>query len=183
MYRPIYLATLTWFILALVAGGTGLVDALPPLAVPLVLLTLVATLVLLLHYWPLLRAWADGLDLRALVALHLLRFVGFYFLYLHGQGRLPYDFAVPGGWGDIAVAALAIPLLLYPGRRALWAWNIFGLADILFVVATAGRLVLTQPDSMHALTVLPLSLLPTFLVPLIIVSHLFLFLRLRGRPA
>ncbi|NKB68394.1 MAG: hypothetical protein GKR89_15130 [Candidatus Latescibacteria bacterium] len=183
MHRPIYLAALTWFILALVAGGTGLIDALPPLAVPLVLWTLVATLLLLLNFWPLLRQWADGLDVRALVGLHVLRFVGFYFLYLHAQGRLPYAFAVPGGWGDIAVASLALPLLFFPGRRALWVWNIFGLVDILFVVATAGRLVLADPNSMHELTVLPLSLLPTFLVPLIIVSHLVLFWRLRRRSS
>jgi hypothetical protein len=35
---------------------------------------------------------------------------------------------------------------------------------------------------MRALTYLPLSLLPTFLVPLIIATHVMLFLRLRAKP-
>ena len=68
---------------------------------------------------PRFRAWLGGVDLRWLVAFHLTRFVGFYFLYLYARGQLPYDFAVPGGWGDIAVASLAIVLLLIgrPARR------------------------------------------------------------------
>jgi hypothetical protein len=99
----------------------------------------------------------------------------------------PYAFAVPGGWGDITVASLA-SLLLATGpprdgwrRSAYAAWNVLGLVDILFVVATAGRLVMSDPASMAALQRLPLSLLPTFLVPLIIASHVVLWTRL-ARP-
>ena len=42
------------------------------------------------------------LDLRLLVLYHLTRFVGVWFLVLYSRGELPYAFAVPGGWGDIA---------------------------------------------------------------------------------
>jgi hypothetical protein len=55
--------------------------------------------------------------------------------------------------------------------------------DILFVVATAARLALADPDSMQGLLHLPLSLLPTFLVPLIIASHVVLAIRLARVPA
>ncbi|MGH7535834.1 MAG: hypothetical protein ACREMG_09625, partial [Gemmatimonadales bacterium] len=95
---------------------------------------------------------------------------------------------VPGGWGDIVVAALALALLLSgpsttPRRRLAYiGWNGLGLVDILFVVATAARLALADPDSMGALLRLPLSLLPTFLVPLIIASHLLLAIRLARLP-
>src|SRR2546430_1058598 len=65
------------------------------------------------------------------------------------------------------------------GRRAAYIlWNVLGLADILFVVVTAARLGVTDPESMAALLRLPLSLLPTFLVPLIIASHMVLGVRL-----
>jgi hypothetical protein len=60
-------------------------------------------------------------------------------------------------------------------------WNAAGLLDILFVVATASRLALAEPASMSALLRLPLSLLPTFLVPIIIATHVMIFAWLR-RP-
>ena len=62
--------------------------------------------------------------------------------------------------------------------RAINIWNFIGLIDILMVVITAARLGLADPVSMRALTVLPLSLLPTFLVPLIIATHVVIFARL-----
>jgi hypothetical protein len=184
---PVLLVGLGWLLLALVLGAAGAVRALPPAAVPLVLLAL--TGLVLATAWGLasFRAWLAALDVRWLVALHLTRFVGAYFLYLYGQGQLPYAFAVPGGIGDIAVATLAAVLLVAgpprdARRRLAYAtWNVFGLADILFVVATGGRLVATAPESMAALTRLPLSLLPTFLVPLIIASHVVLGVRLARR--
>ena len=135
------------------------------------------------------RAWLFAIDGRWFLALHLTRFVGAYFLYLHGRGELPYAFAVPGGWGDIMVASLAAILLNagppHDGRRrwAYMVWNVVGLVDILFVVATAARLVVTDPGSMAALQRLPLSLLPAFLVPLIIASHVILGVRLARRSA
>lgn len=137
---------------------------------------------------PSFRVWLRALDVRWLVAIHLTRFVGFYFLYLYGRGQLPYDFAVPGGWGDIAVASVAILVLLLgpprgAGRRAAYiVWNVFGLVDILFVVVTAVRLGAADPGSMLALQRLPLILLPTFLVPLIIASHVVLAVQLTRSP-
>src|SRR5262249_45403860 len=65
--------------------------------------------------------------------------------------------------------------------RRLWlSWNTYGLLDILFVVVTAARTALHAPASMQALLRLPLCLLPTFVVPLILVSHVLLFVRLRA---
>ena len=61
---------------------------------------------------------------------------------------------------------------------AFLVWNIAGFADILFVVSTAARLGLAEPQSMKALTEFPLALLPTFLVPIIIATHLLIFFRL-----
>jgi hypothetical protein len=101
-------------------------------------------------------------------------------LYEHGQ--LPFAFAVLGGWGDIVVATLALVLLvLRPNSRAIYqVWNALGFADILFVVSTATRLALSDPASMATLLRFPWSLLPTFIVPLIIFTHVVIFLRLKG---
>jgi hypothetical protein len=129
------------------------------------------------------RSWVNSLDLRALVLLHVTRFVGIYFLILHQRGELPRAFAVPGGIGDIFIATFALPVALAPlepARRlsAIVIWNVVGLVDILMVILSAMRINLSTPGELRALTHLPLSLLPTFLVPLIIASHVILFARI-----
>jgi hypothetical protein len=140
--------------------------------------------------WPTLRGFVSTVDLRALVLFHLTRFVGFYFLVLHARGELPWAFAVPGGWGDNVVAATGLILILFVrpdrpgGRRAYLVWNVVGLLDILGVVLTAGRLAVGDPESMRALLELPLSLLLTFVVPIIIATHVWMLGRLvRARSA
>ena len=177
---------LLWLLTAVCLGASGRVATWRPPIPQIVLVGLTALVLVAVVALPRFRRWVRALDLRWLVALHLTRFVGIYFLVLYYRdGALPYAFAVPGGWGDILVATLALGLLAVSGsletRRALVGmWNALGLIDILFVVATASRLALANPDSMSALLRLPLSLLVTFLVPLIIASHVVVFWRIRG---
>lgn len=172
-----------WFILALAIGGSGRLASLRPPAPQLVLAGLTVLLIVLGRAVPDLRSWLQHLDPSVGIALHLTRFIGLYFLVLYRHGQLPYAFAVPGGIGDVVVATLAAGLLLATHgpawQRAASVWNILGLLDLLFVVVTAARLGLALPQSMAAMLRLPLSLLPTFLVPLLIASHLWLFGRLR----
>lgn len=186
--RPYVVAGLLWFLAALTLGASGRLALLRPPAPQLVLLGLTAALLLAGKTRPGFRVWLAGLDLRLIVAFHITRFVGAWFLVLYARGQLPYAFAVPGGWGDIGIASGALAfVLLVPdlATRRLWllGWNLAGMLDILYVVATAARLAFADPDSMLALLRLPLSLLPTFLVPLIIASHVLLFWRLGRRPA
>jgi hypothetical protein len=183
---------LGWFVAAAVFAATGRLARLEPPGPQFLLLLLTVALVVGGSTWPSFRLWLAGVNLRQIVALHLTRFVGIYFLVLYSRGELPYAFAVLGGWGDIVVAvgALGIVLLVpdLPARRGwIMAWNLVGLADILFVVATAARLAMADPASMQPLLKFPLGLLPTFLVPMIIASHVLLFRRLLpeavGAPA
>lgn len=172
-----------WFFAAVLAGKLLFLQRLPPFAVPGLVITLTAFLLLLYFYVAPLRAWADEFHLRRLVLLHVARFVGFAFLVLYQRGELPYAFAVPGGIGDIVVAAFALPIAfapLHPAtlRRAIRIWNMVGLVDISLVMLTAIRLNVADPAQMRALTELPLSLLPTLLVPLLIATHIVIFVRL-----
>ena len=129
------------------------------------------------------RVWALDIDLRWLVLFHLTRlFAGAYFLMLCRRGQLPCAFAGPAGWGDILVAVLALAVVSAMrteyAKTLLLTWNTVGLLDIIFVVFSALRFGLNDWRSMHALRELPLSLLPTFLVPLVIASHVLIFVRL-----
>src|SRR5271165_5238276 len=107
---------------------------------PKAILGVSAAMVLAIATMPGLRRWAFRVDMRRLVALHLVRFIGIYFLYLFTQEELPYRFAVIGGIGDIIVAALAVVIMLRtPSKPVLVAWNMLGLADIVGVAVTAAR--------------------------------------------
>ncbi|WP_367873310.1 hypothetical protein [Luteolibacter sp. Populi] len=175
-------ALVLWFTIFLVIGASGAVASLRPPLPQVVLAALVLILLAACAVSHSLRDWLKAIPLESLIALHLVRFVGVYFLWLHARGQLPFAFAIPAGWGDIAVATSASLLLLTrpQGRRAYLAWNALGMVDILFVVITAARLAIADPAPMAAMLKLPLSLLPTFVVPLVIFTHIVIFIRLLG---
>ena len=182
IFRPRTLVLILgiWLILALLLGGFGWVAALPPPLPQVVLLALVGALLFSYRRFPGFQQWILSVPISVLVSVHLVRFVGIYFLWLHEYRRLPFAFAVPGGWGDILTASFAVMLLILrpPGSKIYWIWNTFGFTDILFVVATAARVAFADPVPMAPLLQLPLSLLPTFAVPIIVFSHWILFIRL-----
>ena len=176
---------LVWLGAAIGVGGAGALVGLRPPWPQAILVSLTLLSLLLLYRVRPIHSWAMSVDPRVFVAFHLTRFVGIYFLVLYARGELPYEFAVIGGWGDIIVAVAAIPLILTgpstPRRRPFYlAWNVVGLVDILFVVATATRLALADPTSLAPLLRLPLSLLITFVVPIVIATHIWLFRRMRN---
>ena len=172
-----------WFCAAVAAGHFLWLQRLPPFGVPGVILGLTGLVLFAYFRTGAIRRAVDGLDMRTLVLLHLTRFVGLYFLVLYQRGELPRAFAVPAGFGDIVVATMALPVAFAPlpqaGRlRAIRIWNVVGLADMVMVMVAATRINLSDPAQLRALTYLPLSLVPTFLVPLILATPIILFVRI-----
>ena len=104
-------------------------------------------------------------------------------------------FAWLAGVGDMlaAIGAVFLGSALLQGRtvsrRRLLAWNTFGLLDfvIAVIVGTALRSVYLGGDiNTDAMALLPLSLVPTVIVPLYIITHLAIYLQLsekNGMPA
>lgn len=175
-----------WFVLAALVGASGRLLALPFPIPQLLILVLTAAALVIGFRVDAVRAWIDGLPLRAMAGVHSFRVVaGVWFLILASQGALSVVFAQRAGWGDIASGALAIGLLLSGNpsttehRRWYFLWNILGLTDFAVVLWTAAWIGGTgvQPGVQPLLT-LPLSLLPTFFVPALIASHVFIFRRL-----
>lgn len=176
-----------WIAAAVYAGHTLLLQRVPPVAIPAIVLLIATALLMAYLRLEILKTWIDALDLRRLVLLHAIRFVGVAFLVLYQRGDLPYAFAVPAGIGDIVVATAALSIAFAPltetsRRRACSIWNVVGLCDLVFVLVTAARLTAAAPESMRALAELPLSLLPTFLVPGLLATHAIIFIRLARTP-
>jgi hypothetical protein len=172
-----------WFGAAIAAGHFLWLQRIAPIGVQGIILGLTALVLLCYFRVGIVRAWVDSLDLRALVLLHVTRFVGIYFLVLYQRGELPRAFAVPAGFGDIIVATMVLPVVFAPlepeaRQRAIRIWNVVGFVDILLVIVAATRINLADPRQLQPLTHLPLSLLPTFLVPLIIATHVIIFSRI-----
>jgi hypothetical protein len=171
---------LSWLFVAVLIGYSGLLRntrlPMPALGVAITL-TLIAAIAVRRDY----RERALRAGVRPLVAVHLARFSGIYVLWLYNLGLLPRDFALSAGWGHIVVAVLAAIVLLAfrpdtkTGRTAILVWNLIGVLGVLFVFATAARMAGTDALVQSGFTSLPLSLLPTFLAPLIIVTHMLIF--------
>lgn len=175
-----------WALLAALLSLAGVFTFERRLLIPLSLVTAVSTLVVCHRRLPRFRAWVHALDLRVVLAFHVLRApIGAGFLLLEAQGKLSAAFARVAGFGDIAVGVAALALLATFGKGdrqkpslSLLLWNAFGLLDILVVVLQAQRLLLfVDPHGIMALAAFPGSMLPTFVVPLVITTHLLVFRR------
>jgi hypothetical protein len=175
-----------WFALAVLLGAGG-VFAPPPGGYPWpVLVAIAGPVTLFLIDQRFLRGvlfrGIHSLDRQVLVALQIWRVGGLFFLVEWARGHLPGGFALPAGVGDILVG-LSAPLVVArlargQGERAFAWWNALGLLDLV-VAVSAGVLhasgplgVLTGELPSDLVARYPLSVVPTFLVPLAIILHL-----------
>ncbi len=138
---------------------------------------------------------APEASLAVLMGLQLLRVVGFEFVVAGRGGLLPVLFAAPAGWGDALIGVTAPLVALAVARRVRgWreiavVWNIAGIADLanavfLGVTSSPGALQLFGGEPSTALmTCLPLSLIPTFGVPLAVLGHIAALRALRSTSA
>jgi hypothetical protein len=132
------------------------------------------------------RRFTLSLDPRVLTFIQSWRVLGLVFLLLEARGVLPAIFALPAGYGDIAIGitapAAALWLAVPRHRLGFIAWQVLGVADLILAVGlgTTARLLSPESTPMVALTVLPLSLIPTFLVPLFLIIHVILIAQARS---
>ena len=183
-----------WFVVAVLAGRAEVFEQgfdRPPLTV---LAAFAGPPVLFaIFYWlsPRIRAFALGLDLRLLTAVQAWRVLGLVFLALYSYGLLPGAFAWPAGVGDglVGVAtifALAGMLHGTPNwqRRVFWL-NIAGIVDFVgagvtgVLTSNSAIGVLRDASAGASMGLLPLSLIPTFAVPLWIIAHIISLLQLQ----
>jgi len=169
-----------WFIFALAASALHIFKTdpnLPPLALGLAVLTPIVVFLFWYATSAGFRQFALSLDPRTVTFVHSWRIAGFTFLALYAAGLLPGVFALPAGWGDIAIGATAplaaLKLANFSQRRSFIFWQILGIFDLVLAVTlgTAARLISPHGVTTQVMTVLPMSLIPTFAVPLLIMLH------------
>jgi hypothetical protein len=135
------------------------------------------------------RNFALSLNPKILTSVQVWRIVGFTFLLLQARNVLPAIFALPAGYGDMfigATAGFAAWKLAEPAHRNSFIfWQALGILDLISAVSfgTTAGLIDPRGPSMGAMTVLPLSLIPTFFVPLFMMLHVICIAQARSWKA
>ena len=189
---------IAWLAVAQYLGSANTYFATAETAVPTVLLGLLLPLIIAaVGLWRSrsIASLVGAIPLSWLVAAQVYRVGGGIFLVLLADGRLPWQFALPAGIGDVTtgfVAVVAAALLAQKAagaRRAAYGWCLFGIADLV-VAITMGAM--TSPGRAHLLAFeapnllirsYPLVMVPTFAVPLALILHGLVLWRLRRETA
>jgi hypothetical protein len=142
--------------------------------------------------WPAARRAMLSLSLPLLVGLNIGRVFAVEFLMLAGEGRLSGPFPHSAGWGDIITGVVALLLLRLrlardPARHrtVLHLWNAFGMLDLITAIglgvmsATGSPLQIFAGPGSEAMQHLPWSFVPTVLVPLWMILHAIIWVKLR----
>jgi hypothetical protein len=137
----------------------------------------------------------SAIPLHWLVAAQVYRVGGGVFLMLWAEGRLPWQFALPAGIGDVTTGIVAVVVAAQlaqntmGARKATYAWCLFGIADLVVAITmgamtSPGRAQLLAFEAPNLLmTAYPLVMVPTFAVPLALMLHGLVLLRLRRKTA
>src|SRR5262249_11017491 len=134
------------------------------------------------YFWPLLRTQARGDALSRLLLLRSCRSIGLAFLVRRlAAPEVPAAFAVSAAYGDLCGAVLALVALAALrsgfGIPLVWVFNLWGSADLLnaFYQANASGLEAGMLQATY--------FIPTFIVPLLLITHVLVFLILIRRDS
>jgi len=181
----------SWVLVALIASAAGWISPdMPRPFLPLMIWTPVIAFVTAFRISHEFRQWVLAWDLRWPILYHSCRVVfGAWFLVLNARGAIDPTFAMVAAPGDIAaglgalIAARFVPLKTPRDTWIVGAWNALGLVDILVVFVTAQRIVFfgDGPRALLPLVSFPLGLVPSLVVPLILITHFAVFAQLFQR--
>ena len=186
-----------WVGLAVFLGATGRLAFSPNLPAPLIGVLFAVPLLtagVLALTSEKVRASLLGIPPHLLVGLNAMRILGVLFLLDFIAGSLSGPFPFFAGLGDMITGALAIPLALSiarskePSVRTIAGWNAFGTLDLVVAVGLGITSAAGSPLQLihagvgsQAMQYLPLSLVPTVLVPFYLLTHAIVAAQLRVR--
>ena len=160
----------------------------PPIALGLAVVTPLALFLVWFASSPGFRQFVLSLSPRTLTLVQSIRIVGFVFLVLSTYKILPAFFALSAGWGDIVIGATAPFAALWLAnpahRKGFIFWQVLGMADLVNALALGTLAGVIDPHGIPtaAMTVLPMSYIPTFAVPLFLILHFICIAQARRWP-
>ncbi len=191
-YKTVFGVLVAWLVLQMSIALTGFyldTMSLPPRFAFGVVPTLVAIIALFLTEKG--KYFIENLDLHALTLMHIVRIpVELVLLWLFKNGQFPEIATFEGRNFDI-IAGITAPFIAYFGftkhvlsPKIIMAWNILCLCLLVNVVTHAALSIetpfqkfgLEQPN--RAVLYFPFVWLPSFIVPLVLLSHLVVLKRL-----
>jgi hypothetical protein len=132
-------ALIGWLAVASYLGAANTYFAKTERAVPTILFGLLIPLaVAAIAFWrsESIAKLVSAIPLHWLVAAQVYRIAGGIFLVPWANGRLPWQFALPAGIGDVTTGIVAVVVAAQlagnaiGARRATYAWSLFGIADL-----------------------------------------------------
>ena len=170
-----------WFVFSLAASALHLFSANPG-APPRPLLLAVGIPIALFVLWyrtsSSFRDFVLSLNPSTLTIVQAWRTAGFAFLVLYTYHILPGLLALPAGWGDMFIGVTAVPVALKLAnaeyRKSFIVWQLLGMTDLVTALSTGAVAQFVEPHGVSTapMTVLPMSLIPTFAVPLLMILHI-----------
>jgi hypothetical protein len=171
---------LVWFLFSVAASALHLYRTgpdQPPLPIGLAALIPIGIFLVWAASSQPFRQFLLSLNPSTLTYIQAWRIAGFVFLALYSYGVLPGQLALPAGWGDIAIGFtapfVALNLTNPQFRKSFILWQLLGITDLINAVGmgVASRFINPHGIPTAAMTVLPMSLIPTFAVPLFMMLH------------
>jgi hypothetical protein len=175
-----------WFTFSLSASALHLFST-DPRRPPLPLLLTVLIPIGLFFLWyrssRTFKEFILSLSPQTLTLVQAWRIAGFVFLVLYTYGLLPGVFALSAGWGDIAIGTTALIVAMKMAnpshRMSFIVWQVLGITDLVLAIGFGAAAQFIAPQGFTSsngittapMTVLPLSLIPTFAVPLLFILH------------
>jgi len=188
----IYTLVVTWFIATLTISALGgFTNAYNRLGVSVAAGALTPLIAFFICFFASkrFREYTMSLSPVLLTAAQSFRLIGFVFVLLEAHRLLPAIFALPAGYGDMFIGATAIlaawKLAGNRRRGPFITWQVLGITDLVTAVALGTTAPLVEPHGVPVtlMTVLPLSLIPTFFVPLFLMLHVICIAQARKWPS
>lgn len=176
-----YVAYLT-YVSVFALKGVFDVDAVPPKVFVWAALPLMVILFGFIGNTRLFKTLLQSITLESLIAVHVFRVLGMFFLLLYGYHLLPDKFAFSADLGDLITAVLALPVARMASKRkpgwkaAVYAWNIFGILDIVNLLTIA--VIIGANGNLREMAVFPFVWFPAFAPATILFLHTVVFRKL-----